>query len=223
MNTRALCLCFGVIALCGTALAQPPAAGQQTPGQALRAEGDIPGAIAAFEARYKENPARPTEPPRPGRGPVHQPAARRLLQVPEPGREIEPRLEPLTDPDLVTARDDKRWTASKISWSPLYNAKSDAPIKDVAFAKALWRLTAWDQAFFLEVGIAARKTGMKSSVVEAVWKLKFLVQKQNQRDLEALLANRSWPRVGQVGQDAAMAAYLTVMHSNDGLQKKICP
>ncbi len=223
MNTRTLCLCFGVIALCATALAQPPAAGQQTPGQALRAEGDIPGAIAAFEARYKENPGD-------RRNLLDLAGAlsinRRLddcFKYLSLAAEIEPALEPLTDPDLVTARDDKRWTAFEDKLVAAYNAKSDAPIKDVAFAKALWRLTAWDQAFFLEVGIAARKTGMKSSVVEAVWKLKFLVQKQNQHDLEALLANRSWPRVGQVGQDAAMAAYLTVMHSNDGLQKKYLP
>jgi len=64
---------------------------------------------------------------------------------------------------------------------------------------------------------------MKSSVVEAIWKLKFLIQKQNQRELETLLAAKGWPRTGQVGQEAAMAAYLTVMHSDDGLQKKYLP
>ncbi len=223
MSSRALCFCLGLFVFCGTALAQPPAPGPQTPGQALRAEGDIPGAIAAFEKRFAENPR--------DRANLLSLAGalsinRRLddcFKYLSLAAEIEPTLEPLTDPDLVTARDDKRWTAFEDKLVAAYNTKAAAPIKDIAFAKGLWRLTAWDQAFFAEVGIAARKTGMKSSVVEAVWKLKFLVQKQNQRDLEELLANRSWPRVGQVGQEAAMAAYLTVMHSNDGLQKKYLP
>ena len=61
---------------------------------------------------------------------------------------------------------------------------------------------------------------MKSSVVEAIWKLKFLVQKRNQLELEALVAQKGWPRVGQVGREAAMAAYLVVMHSSDGLQRR---
>ncbi len=223
MNRCALCLCLGLFVFCGTALAQPPAAGQQTPGQALRAEGDIPGAIAAFEKRYAESP-------RDRRNLLDLAGAlsitRRLddcFKVLNLAVEIEPTLEPLTDPDLVTARDDKRWTAFEDKLVAAYNAKSDAPIKDVAFAKGLWRLAAWDQAYFAEVGIAARKTGMKSSVVEAIWKLKLLISKRNQADLEALLANRSWPRVGQVGQEAAMAAYLIVMHSEDGLQNKYLP
>ena len=84
-------------------------------------------------------------------------------------------------------------------------------------------MAAWDQAFFREVGIAARKTGMKSSVVEAIWKLKFLVQQRNQRELEALVARKGWPRAGQVGKEAALGAYLVAMHSNDGAQKKYLP
>ena len=224
MNTRLmLCLILGAFVFCGTALAQPPAPGPRTPGQTLRGEGDIPGAIAAFEARYKENP-------RDRRNLLDLAGAlsitRRLddcFKYLSLAVEIEPTIEPLTDPDLVTARDDKRWAEFEDKLVAAFNAKTGSSIKDVAFAKGLWRLAAWDQAFFPEVGIAARKTGMKSSVVEAVWKLKFLIQKQNQSDLEALLANRSWPRVGQVGQEAAMAAYLTVMHSNDGLQKKYLP
>ena len=71
--------------------------------------------------------------------------------------------------------------------------------------------------------IAARKAGMKSSVVEAVWKLKFLVQQRNQRELETLVAQKGWPRAGQVGSEAAMAAYLVAMHSGDGAQKKYLP
>jgi len=137
--------------------------------------------------------------------------------------EQEPTVAPLIDPDLVTARDDKRWAAFEDGLAARLNARPGSPIKDVAYAKALWKLAAWDQAFFQEVGIAARKTGMKSSVVEAIWKLKLLVQQRNQGELEALVAKKGWPRAGQVGTEAAMGAYLVAMHSNDGAQKKYLP
>jgi hypothetical protein len=64
---------------------------------------------------------------------------------------------------------------------------------------------------------------MKSSVLEAIWKLKFLVHERNQRELEALVAGKGWPRTGEVGQEAAMAAFLITMHSRDGLQLKYLP
>jgi hypothetical protein len=194
-----------------------------SPGGALRAEGDIPGAIAAFEKRYREDPGD-------GKNLLELAGAlsinRRLddcfrylaLVV-----EREPTVAPLVDPDLVTAREDPRWAAFEAGLVARINANPDTPIKDVAFASALWKLAAWDQAFFQEVGIAARKTGMKSSVVEAIWKLKLLVQKRSQGELEALVAQKGWPRAGRVGKEAAMGAYLVAMHSEDGAQKKYLP
>jgi len=81
-------------------------------------------------------------------------------------------------------------------------------------------MRAWDQAFFTEVGIAGRKLGMKSSVVEALWKFKFMIQKRSQEELEGLIARKGWPRVRDVGPEAAFAAFLVIMHSEDGRQKK---
>lgn len=223
MSRRFLLALVVVLAVCDGALAQPPPPGPMSPGGALRAEGDIPGAIVAFEKRYREDPG--------DRKNLIELAgalsiSRRLdacfnylaLAV-----DLEPTVAPLIDPDLVTARDDKRWAAFEDGLVARINAKPDSPIKDVAFARALWKMAAWDQAFFQEVGIAARKTGMKSSVVEALWKLKFLVQQRNQRELEALVARNGWPRASQVGKEAAMGAYLVVMHSEDGAQKKYLP
>jgi hypothetical protein len=223
MSIRKPLLCLGVLIVCGTAFSQPVPPGPMSPGEALRAEGDIPGAIAAFEKGYAANPG--------DRKNILNLAGalsinRRLddcFKYLALAVEMEPTLEPLTDPDLVTAREDKRWAKFEDDLVAKLNSKPGRPYKDVAYAKALWKLAAWDQAFFQEVGIAARKTGLKSSVVEAVWKLKLLISKRNQADLEALLADRKWPRVAQVGQDAAMGAYLVVMHSEDGLQKKYLP
>jgi hypothetical protein len=134
--------------------------------------------------------------------------------------EMNPSITPLTDPDLLTAREDKRWAEFEDKLIATLNAKLDHPFKDVEYAKALWRLHAWDQAFFIEVGIAGRKLGMKSSVVEALWKFKFVIQGRNQEQLETLIDRKGWPRIGNVGREAAMAAYLVVMHSQTGLQKK---
>jgi hypothetical protein len=100
------------------------------------------------------------------------------------------------------------------------NARSNNAYKDVEYAKTLWKLRALDQAFFVEVGIAGRKAGMKSSVVEALWTLKFMVQRRNQEELVGWLDRKGWPRVGAVGPEAAMAAFLVVMHSRDGVQKR---
>ena len=214
---------LSALAFCGTAFAQPPPPGPMSPGGTLRAEGDIPGAIAAFEKRYREDPG--------DRKNLLELAGalsinRRLddcFRYLALAVQLEPTIDPLIDPDLVTARDDERWEAFEEGLVARINAKPDPPVKDVAFARALWKMAAWDQAFFHEVGIAARKTGMKSSVVEALWKLKFLVQKRNQGEVEALVARKGWPLAGQVGKEAAMGAYLVVMHSQDGAQKKYLP
>jgi len=50
----ALLVCL--LAICGTALAQPPAPPAGSPGERLRNDGDIPGAILEFEKAYAQNP-----------------------------------------------------------------------------------------------------------------------------------------------------------------------
>ena len=220
MTKRVVILVLGLAAIRGLALAQPPLPPAGTPGERLRAEGDIPGAIAEFEKAYASNPRDSKN--------LHALAGalsinRRLdecFRYLALAAELEPSLDPLTDPDLVTARGDKRWAAFEDGLVAAHNAKLGAPIKDVEYAKALWKLYAWDQAFFVEVGIAGRKVGLKSSVAEALWTLKFLVQERNGAELEKLVAAKGWPRVGRVGREAAMAAYLVAMHSHKGLQLK---
>lgn len=50
-----------------------------------------------------------------------------------------------------------------------------------------------------------------------------MIQEKNQKELEQLVAAKGWPKIGEVGSEAAMAAYLVAMHSNDGSQKKYLP
>jgi len=214
----ALFVCL--LAICGTALAQPPAPPAGSPGERLRAEGDIPGAIAEFEKVYAQNPKDQKNVYNLARALSINRQLDRCFQYLAIAVEMEPSLAPLTDPDLVTARQDKRWGAFEDKLVAALNAKSNNAYKDVEYAKALWKLRAWDQAFFVEVGIAGRKAGMKSSVVEALWTFKFMIQERNQEELEGLIAKKGWPRVGSVGPEAAMAAFLVTMHSHDGSQKK---
>ncbi len=204
----------------GAGLAQPPQPAAASPGERLRNDGDIPGAIAEFLKGYERDP----------KDQKNVYALARALSI---GRrldecfkflnmavDMEPSLAPLIEPDLVTARQDKRWTAFEEGLVATLASKSRLAVRDVEYAKALWKMRAWDQAYFAEVGIAARKTGRRSSVVEALWTFKFVVQERSQAELAALMARKGWPRTAAVGAEAAMGAYLVAMHSHDGFQKR---
>jgi hypothetical protein len=221
MSRSYACALICILVTCGFSFSQagpPPTPG--SPGEMLRQDGDIPGAIAEFEKVYAQNPRDQKNVYNLARALSINRQLDRCFQYLTLAVEMDPSLAPLTDPDLLTARDDKRWEAFEDKLVAMLNAKLKGAYKDIEYAKALWRLRAWDQAFFIEVGIAGRKTGMKSSVVEALWKFKFMIQKWNQEELEGLIDKKGWPRIGAVGRDAAMAAYLVIMHSENGLQKK---
>jgi len=221
MNKSLVTVLICIPVICGFGFSQagpPPNPG--TPGERLREDGDIPGAIAEFEKVYAQNPNDQKNVYNLARALSINRQLDKCFQYLTIAVEMDPSLAPLTDPDLLTARDDKRWGEFEDKLVATLNAKLNGAYKDIEYAKALWRLRAWDQAFFIEVGIAGRKTGMKSSVVEALWKFKFMIQARDQQELEGLIDRKGWPRVGEVGREAAMAAYLVTMHSNDGLQKK---
>jgi hypothetical protein len=129
----------------------------------------------------------------------------------------------LTDPDLIPAREDEKWDVFENRLISMLNIKYNNPYKDIEYAKALLKLGAYDQAYFNEIGIAFRKFGMRSSVASALWRLKFMIQEKNQKELEQLVEAKGWPKIGEVGSEAAMAAYLVAIHSNDGSQKKYLP
>jgi hypothetical protein len=105
----------------------------------------------------------------------------------------------------------------------MLNTKYNNPYKDIEYARVLWRLGANDQAYFNEIGIVFRKFGMRSSAASALWRLKFMIQEKSQKELEQLVAAKGWPKIGEVGSEAAMAAYLVAMHTNDSSQKKYLP
>ncbi|MGE5457455.1 MAG: DUF6624 domain-containing protein [Methanococcaceae archaeon] len=130
-------------------------------------------------------------------------------------------LSALTDPYFIHFREDSRWNEIEEKLIGLINDKIE--IKDIEYAKVLWKLGAYDQAYFDEIMIAQKKLGMRSSVASAIWKLKSLIQEKNQAELEKIVKTKGWPKISNVGREAFMAAYLVAMHTNDGSQKKYLP
>jgi hypothetical protein len=137
--------------------------------------------------------------------------------------EIDTSITPLIEPDFLTARESEQWNDFENRLISNLNIKFKNGIKDIDYAKVLWKLRAFDQAYFLETGIAGRKLGFKSSVVEALWKLKFMIQEKSQIELVEWIDKKGWPRIINVGREAAFTAWLVIMHSNSKLQKKYLP
>jgi len=212
------------------ALSQPgPSSRTQSPGERLRDEGDVLGAIAEFRKVYLQDPkdrtniynlARALSVNASRSGPEKADECFKFLAM---AVEMEPSLAPLLEPDFLTARKDPRWPAFEDKLIAALNDRSGHPIKEVEYAKALWRLRARDQAYFVEIGIAGRKVGMRSSVQEAIWDLKVLMQQQSQEEIDRLLTRKGWPRAAEVGPEAVWGAYLVLMHGASELQEKYMP
>jgi Family of unknown function (DUF6624) len=131
-----------------------------------------------------------------------------------------PTIAPLTDPDLLLLREDKRWEDFENSLISMLNRKDGNTIKDIEYAKSLWRLQCLDQYGFFETGIAARKLGPDSPVVSALRRLQRMINEKNLEELEALLSEKGWPKKSEVGQEAAGAAFFVLQHSNADAQQK---
>ncbi|MHC1705540.1 MAG: DUF6624 domain-containing protein [Tenuifilaceae bacterium] len=129
----------------------------------------------------------------------------------------------LVDPDFLNAREDKQWIDFENQLVSMLVKKNKTPFKDLDYAKALWRMMAYDQSYMYEIGIAVRKLGFTSPVVSALQKLKSLLNERNQKELEALIAKNGWPKNSEVGSKAAEAAFYIIQHSDAEKQQKYIP
>ncbi|HPF02845.1 MAG TPA: hypothetical protein PLE95_06550, partial [Bacteroidales bacterium] len=132
----------------------------------------------------------------------------------------EPSVSVLTDPDLLTVRESKGWEKFENDLISSVNRNTGNSIKDVAYAKSLFRLLCQEESLFYEVGIAVRNLGPDSPVVTALRKLQTWQNEKNLAELEALIGSNGWPRISQVGRLAASAAFYVIQHSNAGTQEK---
>ena len=134
---------------------------------------------------------------------------------------IDPSVSFLTDPDLLSVREESRgWKEFENELISAINKRTDNSIKDVAYAKSLWRLLCLDQSKFYETGIAVRNLGPDSPVVTALRMLQSWQNEKNLTELEALIDLKGWPKKSQVGSQAASAAFIILQHSNAGAQEK---
>lgn len=133
---------------------------------------------------------------------------------------IEPSVSILTDPDLLAVRESKSWEGFENELISAVNKKTGNSIKDVNYAKSLWKLLCLEESLFYEVGIAVRNLGPDSPVVTALRRLQSWQNTKNLAELEALLDSKGWPKISQVGSLAASAAFYVLQHSNAGAQEK---
>jgi hypothetical protein len=128
----------------------------------------------------------------------------------------------LTDPDFLNLRNDKRWDDFESNLISRLQ-QNENPIKDIEYAKRLWYMLASDQAYFDCINLAENKIGRHSNVVLALWQLKERINKENQEELEDLIKLKGWPKISNVGVEAASAAFLVIQHSDHEKQKKYIP
>jgi tetratricopeptide (TPR) repeat protein len=217
------------LALLGqTALSQtlppppPPSAGYVSKADSLFNEGNIKEAVAEYKKMYSLNPG--------DRKVVYNYAcalsrdgqidsALKYLNI---SVSMDPVLRPLTDPDLLSIRESGKWDDFENNLI-LINNKSGNTIKDIGYAKALWRLLCMDQYCFYETIIAVRKLGPDSPVVIALRRLQKMQNQKNVEELDHLLQEKGWPNRSQVGTDAAGAAFFVLQHSKASAQEKYLP
>jgi len=197
----------------------PPPSGSVNRADSLFNEGNVEGAVVEYARMLIANPGDPkityNYACALSRANNTDSALKYLYLV----LESDPSVAPLTDPDLLHVREDKRWGDFENSLISRLNAKGP-PLKDPEYAKALWRLQCMDQYCFYETGIAVRKLGPGSPVVAALRRLQAMINEKNLKELEDLLATRGWPKRSQVGQAAAGAAFFILQHSNAEAQEK---
>jgi hypothetical protein len=227
MKPPNLIIVAALMLLARTVFCQPVAPGYPNKADSLMDEGDVRAAIEEYRRLYSLNPQDP--------GIVYNLARAysldntvikqfdscfRYLNI---AIELDTSLNALTDPGFIPARKAVPWDSIENRLISMLNIKYKSPYQDIEYAKALWRLNAYDQAYFNEIGITIRKIGMRNQVASALWTLKFMIQENNQKELEMLVTAKGWPRIKDVGSEAAFAAYLVAMHTNDGSQKKYMP
>jgi tetratricopeptide (TPR) repeat protein len=198
----------------------PPASGQISKADSLFNEGNIREAVSEYKKMYMKNPGD-------GRAAYNYACAlSRNGQIDTAFKylnisvNIEPGTRALTNPDFLALREDKRWNDFENKLIELLNSKTGNTIKDINYAKSLWRLMCMDQYCFYETLLAVRKLGPDSPVVLAMRRLQTLQNQKNLEELEALLQEKGWPKRSQVGPAAAGAAFFIIQHSNAVAQQK---
>ena len=136
---------------------------------------------------------------------------------------IDTNLDALCDPDFIHLRASDKWNDFENKLISNYQIKFNNKIKNVDYAKALWRMSALDQAYYEEINISDKIVGQNSKVSIALWDLKQRINVVNQQELVQLIEQKGWPKQSEVGAEAGSSAFLVIQHSNNEYQEKYLP
>ena len=189
----------------------------------LRDEGDLKGAISEFQKSHIKNPKDEIN--------LYNYACALSITSQNDSCfkylnlviELDTSISILIDPDFIRIKEDKRWIKFESRLIKMLEVKNKKPINDLPYAKTLWKMAALDQAYYSDIRLAERKIGINSTVVNALWDLKQIINNKNQKELEGLLQAKGWPKISAVGQSASTTAFLIIQHSNIAKQKQYLP
>jgi tetratricopeptide (TPR) repeat protein len=222
MNAKKYLAAFFLIVLCQLSFSQPTLT-YKNKADSLRNEGNLKDAFIEYQKLYAQTP---------GDNNILYDYACVLslfgqndscFKYLDTYLTLDTSLNAMIDPDFYPLRRDERWTGFETKLIERLTIKNKHAFKDVEYAKELWRIRALDQFGFSEIGIAIRKTGPNSSVVRGLWECKFIIGKNNQEELDELMSKKGWPRIDEVGKEAAGTAFFVIMHSNSTLIRKYLP
>ena len=94
---------------------------------------------------------------------------------------------------------------------------------NTTLAYQLWKIYIRDQAYYWHIAVGGKKISVDSPIVMAIWDLKHLLNREDQIQLDEIIAQHGWPKFSEVGK-VAKAACLVIQHaSTNEIRKKYLP
>ena len=187
----------------------------------LRNIGKLPEAVEAFRQAYRDDPYMSINSYNLARVYAQNRQADSAFRYLYIAANIYLNQDALIDPELYPLHRDARWDRFEQQLVAGLMKKNQNLCKDCDYARQLWHMHCSDQAYYKDISIATEDRN--DSLVKALWELKRPVNTANQQELEILIAEKGWPKISEVGEAAAEAAFLVIQHSDNARQKKYLP
>jgi hypothetical protein len=136
--------------------------------------------------------------------------------------EFDTNLLALTDPDFYNLINHDKWKLIENKLVERVETKY-GKYKNVALAKELWRMKILDQAFYYHLDVAESQLGHDNVVIQSIWELKSKINDANLLRLTAIIDSMGWPKISEVGGNAAGSVFLIIQHADFEIQMKYLP
>ncbi len=131
-------------------------------------------------------------------------------------------LKTLTNPDFYYLIDDPRWDSLEREVLKRAELKT-GKVKKPELCLELLNMLLKDQAFYYHLHLAEEKMGNQSPVAVVMWKLKSEINTTLLERIEEIIAEHGWPKISDVGEKAASAAFYIIQHASHETMKKYLP